>query len=130
MALSEKSNFILCEIKSSLFHDSSHRRGYVTALRSICDAYQLFGIKVKYQNNIAMCLISRRRVVRCRSSLSVGLVRLMWLTVAGLPTKSPTSRGRLPNFEAISRSPPHTKITCISVVLTNKILINQCVISK
>jgi len=46
MALSEKSDFILCEIKSSLFHDSDHRNGYITTARSICDAYQLFGIKV------------------------------------------------------------------------------------
>jgi len=46
MALSEKSNFILCEIKSSLFHDSSHGYGHVTAFRSTCDAYRLFGIKV------------------------------------------------------------------------------------
>ena len=47
MAVSEKAEFILCEIKSLLFHDSSHRNGCVTALRSICDAYHLFGIKVK-----------------------------------------------------------------------------------
>ena len=47
MALSEKAEFILCEIKSSLFHDSSHRNGNITAFRSICDAYNLFGIKVK-----------------------------------------------------------------------------------
>jgi len=49
MSLSEKSEFILCEIKSSLFHDSSHRNGYITSLRSIVDAYHLFGIKVKLQ---------------------------------------------------------------------------------
>ena len=47
MALSEKSEFILCELKSSLFHDSSHRNGYITSLRSVCDAYHLFAIKVK-----------------------------------------------------------------------------------
>ena len=46
MALSEKLEFILCEIKSSLFRDSGHRNGYITAFRSICDAYNLFGIKV------------------------------------------------------------------------------------
>jgi len=47
MALSEKSEFILCEIKSALFHDSSHRNGYIAAFRFICDAYNLFGIKVE-----------------------------------------------------------------------------------
>jgi len=47
MAVSEKSDFILCEIKSQLFHDSTHRNGYITAFTSICDAYHLFGIKVK-----------------------------------------------------------------------------------
>jgi len=47
MALSEKSEFILCELNSSLFHDSSHTNGYITALRSVCDAYHLFAIKVK-----------------------------------------------------------------------------------
>jgi len=47
MDLSEKSDFILCEIKSSLFHDSDYRNGYITTVSSICDAYQLFGTKVK-----------------------------------------------------------------------------------
>ena len=47
MDLSEKSEFILCEIKSSLFHDTSHRNEYITAFRSVCDAYHLFGSKVK-----------------------------------------------------------------------------------
>ena len=46
MALNEKRDFILCEIKSSLFHASDHRNGYITTFRSICDSYQLFGIKV------------------------------------------------------------------------------------
>ena len=55
MALSEKSEFILGEIKSSFFNDSSHRNGYITALSSICDAYHLFGIKVKVSVSAIIC---------------------------------------------------------------------------
>ena len=49
MDLSEKSEFILCEIKPLLLDDYSNKNGHITAFRSICDAYQLFGLKVKCQ---------------------------------------------------------------------------------
>jgi len=54
MDLSEKSDFILCEIKSSLFHESDHRNGYITTVRSVCDTYHLFGIKVKITTSACM----------------------------------------------------------------------------
>ena len=63
MAVSEKSDFILCEIKSQLFHDSTHRNGYITAFTSICDAYHLFGIKVKLQSLLDQAQNARTRVV-------------------------------------------------------------------
>jgi len=63
MAVSEKSDFILCEIKSQLFHDSTHRNGYITAFTSICDAYHLFGIKVKVTKSAWSSSNARTRVV-------------------------------------------------------------------
>jgi len=62
MAVSEKTDFILCEIKSSLFDASDHRNGYITAVRSVCDSYQLFGIKVNFT---AAALCGSHRHMEC-----------------------------------------------------------------